>query len=169
MAKVIEHGNLFNKTIVCKSCGCKYIAEKEDIVYPKINMDDVQDDGGCHIDILKMLHGLNKKNPLDKFFIQAEIYEYRTPYIVCPECGEYLGQHTELILFDYQPNNGDEILVTDDPDIQETLETYDYGDDEVNDIIDSFVIDGTFECYSMNMRTNDFTRVTVPIKRIVKK
>ena len=169
MAKIIEHGNLYNKTIVCKSCGCKFIAEKEDHIYPTINMDEVCDDGCVHINELIALPGLIKKNALDKFYLIAEIFEYRAPHIICPECGEYLGQQNELVLFEFTPNCGDEIIVTDDIDVQEKLESYDFGDDEINTIIDSTVNDGTYECYSMHMTTKNFTRVKVPVKRIILK
>lgn len=168
MAKVIEHGNLYNKTIICKSCECKFIAEKEDIVYPKINIDDVCDDGEVHIDALKELPGLTKKNRDDKFYIQTEIYEYRAPYIVCPECGESIGQRNELILFDdHLGNCGDEILVTDNIFVQKKLETCDFGSDELEDILKSFEEVGLYECYCMDPVTNNYNRISIPIKRII--
>ena len=170
MAKVIEHGNLYNKTVACKSCGCKFIAEKEDIVYPVINIDDGCDDGEVHIDVLKEVPGLTKKNETDKFYIKAEIYEYRAPYIMCPECGETIGQRNELILFDDRcGNQGDEIFVTDDYVTQKKLEAYDYGSDELEEIIKSYVYEGTYECYCMVPVTNNYKRINIPIKRILKK
>ena len=168
MAKIIKHGDFFNKEITCKRCGCVFIPEKEDYHYPKIDADSVPDNGEVHLDELKDIKDLPRKNKLDKFFIEAEMYEYLQAEIECPECGETKTFDNELVVFDFfEHGSADEsIWVTDDTYLQQAIRE-DYFDDDspAGNVERMLVMEGEYACLQLNVKTGQYTKVKIPVKR----
>jgi len=161
MAKIIKHGSMYNKQITCRRCGCEFIPEKEDIHYPTINPDNIADDGSVHLSILRDVKGLQKKNPGDRFYIFAEMTEYLTPEIVCPECGESKTLQPELIVF----SDDDEIWVTDDPILHWAIEKDTADDSPSWDVSRMLVQDNTYSCMRLDLRNMQYYPANVRVMR----
>jgi rubredoxin len=171
MAKIIKHGKLYNKEITCEHCGCVFIPDKSDYHYPVIDANEVCDDGEVHLTELKKsdIKDLPGKNKLDKFFLNAETYEYLQPVIECPECGDNKMFNNELVLFDFFGNgrsDGEEIWVTDDTYLQQAIRD-DYFDDDSPawNVERMLVREGEYTCLQLNVKTGQYKKVKIPVKR----
>lgn len=165
MAKIIKHGNMYmpDKKITCRRCGCEFVAEKEDIHYPTIDIDMLSDDGNVHLSRLKHIKGLPKKNKNDRFYLLSEMHEFLTPLIVCPECGEPKATlQSDLVIFDAN----DVIWVTDDPILQEAIEKDTCDDDSPAWDVSMLLADeATYPCIRMDLRNGQFYPVNISVAR----
>lgn len=162
MAKIIKHGNMYNKEVTCPRCGCVFVPDKKDIRYPEIDFDKVPDDGNVHLSPLKYIKDLPIKNSSDVFYINAEMFETITPRIICPECGESKVLRTDLVMFD----EDNSIIVSDDPLIIRAIEE-DLTDDDSPawDVLDMLVLEGTYRCLKLNIRTSSYLPVNLNVLR----